>query len=371
MVLVKRVENIEEFASLREAWKDLYESSGIFSTFLTWEWLFTWWKHYGQEKELYLLTAMDGNQVVGIAPLMRLEIHKRGFKIRKLCSIANQDTDVSGFIFPCGGLDIMQQLCAYIIENQDQWDILELSDVPRTCLDPTIFKDHFNSKDFHFLCKPTIHYNIQLNCNWDCYQREISSHFKRNIRRRKKMLKEAGKNYSVTHVRGEEIQPQHINRIFEIQTNSRHPCVYETQQEKSFHTDLIAMTGEMGWPGISIINLDEEPVAYEYGFIHHHRFEFWRSGFDTRFEQYTPGNILLLEMIENFCSQGIQELDMLRGDEGYKKRWNSKEQSYHHLQIIKKKSFRCMVLYSWLPALKQRLQNFTIQNNHDDNDRED
>lgn len=371
MLLVKRVETIEEFAGLREAWKELYESSGIRSTFLTWEWLFTWWKHFGTRKELYLLTAMDGDRLVGIAPLMRIEIYKRGFKVRKLCSMANLDTDVSGFIYPCGGMEILRQLCKFIIGIQGQWDILELSDVPRACLDPMIFKDYFHPKDFHFLCKPSVHYNIQINCDWENYQREISSHFKRNIRRRKNMLKEDGKSYSITHLRDEEIQPEHMDTIFDIQSNSRYPCAYETPQEKTFHKDLIAVTGKMGWPGISIIFLDEEPAAYEYGFIYHDRFEFWHSGFDARFEQYTPGNILLLNMIENFCSQGIQELDMLRGDEGYKKRWNSKEQSYHHLQIIKKKSFRCMALYAWLPALKKHIKNIPPQNNHADNDRED
>ncbi|MCC6146362.1 MAG: GNAT family N-acetyltransferase [Anaerolineaceae bacterium] len=313
------------------------------------------------------MTAWEGSQLTGVAPLMQIDIRKKGAKIKKLCSIANRDTDVSGFIFPCGDLETLHQLSESIIQLQDQWDILELSDVPRDCLDPVIFENIFSSKDFHFICEPTAHFHIQINADWGNYYKDISTHFRRNIKRRKRMLQEDCKNYSILHLRGTEIQPEHMDVIFQIQVNSRYTCTYETDLEKLFHKELVKVTGEKGWVGISIITIDGVPAAYEYGFIHNKRFEFWHSGMDARFDQYTPGNILLLEMVERFCSQGIQELDMLRGGEEYKCRWNGKEQSYHHLKVIKKRSPKCMALYVWLPKIKTQLQKISIQNNHVNN----
>src|SRR5262249_5321848 len=37
--------------------------------FLTWEWLFTWWKHLGGGRELALITVRDGDHLLAIAPL--------------------------------------------------------------------------------------------------------------------------------------------------------------------------------------------------------------------------------------------------------------------------------------------------------------
>ncbi len=367
MLTVKRVDNLSEFAGLQESWKNLIVSCGINTTFLTWEWLYTWWTHFGIDKELCLILVIDDGDLVGIAPLMAIKTQKRGVIIQKLCSMANHDTDVSGFIIPCGRPEILQHICAYITSIKNQWDVLELSDIPRDCLDPSLLQCFFPNEDYYFLCRPSIHLCIKTNCNWNGYKTEISSNFKRNIKRRKNMLLEDGIQYSISHLRNSEIHSEHMEIIFDIQAKSRYPDSYESNKEKSFHKDLVAITSLRGWPVISIIYFNGIPAAYEYGFIYNNRFEFWHSGFDTQFDQYTPGNILLLDMVETYCSKGVIELDMLRGDEGYKRKWNGKEQCYHHLQFIKRKSLKGMILYAWLPGIKRQLEKRALKNYHANN----
>ena len=55
-VRVTRIGTIEQFEHLREEWNMLLSQSAEKDIFLTWEWLFAWWKNIGQyNNELWLL----------------------------------------------------------------------------------------------------------------------------------------------------------------------------------------------------------------------------------------------------------------------------------------------------------------------------
>ena len=74
-VTIKHIQDFETFKGIREDWDRLLENSPLKSAFLTWEWLYGWWKVNRAGRELWLITAWRGNELVGIAPLM-LETRK-------------------------------------------------------------------------------------------------------------------------------------------------------------------------------------------------------------------------------------------------------------------------------------------------------
>ncbi|NJN79108.1 MAG: hypothetical protein HC797_00780 [Anaerolineales bacterium] len=70
-ISVTRVENIQQFESLREEWNTLLFQCPDRDIFLTWEWLFAWWKNLGQhDNALWLLLIYEADKLIGIAPLM-------------------------------------------------------------------------------------------------------------------------------------------------------------------------------------------------------------------------------------------------------------------------------------------------------------
>src|SRR5258708_12802919 len=56
------------FAAVSPEWTELLEASDSDGFFLTWEWLFTWWKHLAESRQLFLLTVRSGEELVAIAP---------------------------------------------------------------------------------------------------------------------------------------------------------------------------------------------------------------------------------------------------------------------------------------------------------------
>src|SRR5918998_682407 len=63
----------EGFVSLREEWDDLYKDCPSATPFSSWEWLYSWWEHYGEGSyKLRLITLRDHESglLVGLLPLM-------------------------------------------------------------------------------------------------------------------------------------------------------------------------------------------------------------------------------------------------------------------------------------------------------------
>src|SRR5688500_14148360 len=60
-----------DFHAMEEAWNALVDASDSGSVFTTWDYLHTWWLHFGtrENRELLLLAAFDQERLVGLAPL--------------------------------------------------------------------------------------------------------------------------------------------------------------------------------------------------------------------------------------------------------------------------------------------------------------
>ena len=68
-MLIRVVTSLKEFGDLSDQWNKLLAETPSNNIFLTWEWLYTWARHYLGENRLHILLACEDDQIVGIAPL--------------------------------------------------------------------------------------------------------------------------------------------------------------------------------------------------------------------------------------------------------------------------------------------------------------
>lgn len=64
---VRRLEE-SEFNGMAEAWNQLLSASAADNFFLRWEWIHTWWEIFQDGRELWLLAAFQGKDLVGLGP---------------------------------------------------------------------------------------------------------------------------------------------------------------------------------------------------------------------------------------------------------------------------------------------------------------
>src|SRR2546430_13565288 len=67
--MIKTIEDAAGFCALRKEWDELLEASASNSFFLTWEWLYPWWKHLSGDRKLRIITLRSDGELIAIAPL--------------------------------------------------------------------------------------------------------------------------------------------------------------------------------------------------------------------------------------------------------------------------------------------------------------
>lgn len=62
----------ELFEDLSIYWKDL-EKRALSPVFVSYDWAYTWWKHFGRNKQrsLFIITVWDGTKLIGLAPFYK------------------------------------------------------------------------------------------------------------------------------------------------------------------------------------------------------------------------------------------------------------------------------------------------------------
>ena len=64
---LKTLSSFHDAESYRAAWNDLVLRAGA-DVYQTFEWCSIWWKYYGTKRQLHLILAFQGNDLIGIVP---------------------------------------------------------------------------------------------------------------------------------------------------------------------------------------------------------------------------------------------------------------------------------------------------------------
>jgi CelD/BcsL family acetyltransferase involved in cellulose biosynthesis len=353
---VKNLHDTDSFINLRTEWEQLLTESASSSVFLTWEWLFSWWKNYGAGKELWLVTVRRDKKLVGLLPLMKETRKKLGVTLSTIVNLGTPQSDVGGFLFNPGDDDIPIAILEYLKKHQKGWDILELNEI--SLRDPAFpfIASAFDPKQYSRIDEVNAHFFIELEDSWDKFGQRLSKKFRHNLRRALKLAEEIGP-VKITRLQGRDVNEKSLDIITEINRHANYPKLYNSLSEQAFLKELAVSMAEKKWFSIYLLFVNNEPVAYEYGFVHENRFEDWRSGFDTRFPaNISIGKLLAMQVVQKCIEEKQREIDFLRGDESYKQEWVPSKRDFVNIRLFNNSKPQAMGAFLWLQKIKPLLR---------------
>ena len=332
-VTVTIVQDTASFESLRDEWNSLLFETNNSTIFLTWEWLFAWWKNIGQHNnELRVLLVHQQEKLIGIAPLMLNTKRKYAISYKRLQSLGHPECDVSGIITN----DIVattDSILKYLQENRKDWDLLELNEYHLTNQNCQHFLLRIKESNFNEEIDIDEHFHIPTDKNWDEYFRGLSKNLRRNYKRRLKRAEETGGvSYSIHS--GDNLTWDTFQTIFLINEHGNFPNLYRDSNSMEFHKHLFQLMNKKGWVQIEILQINNKPVAYQYGFLFKNIYEDWRGGFDKNHDILAPGKLLMMKSLESrFKNVMISENNLLRGKHTYKTDWNPSSRQYGTIKV--------------------------------------
>jgi len=337
---------------LKDSWDSLLIGSRDNDIFATWEWLSSWWKHFGHGRKLRILIIKDNDEVIAVAPLMWSKYNFMHLgSLAKIEFIGSPQSDYNSFILVRRELECLKLFLRYLTSNHDDWDCLELKDTSEDMATMELLRkipsEQASRVKFEervtFLCP-----YMELPSSTEEFMSRLGGDMRRNLRRRMKRLSEKYEVKVQTQSDFGSIK-EAMNAFYKLHQKrwgtKGMPGVFADETLRNFHYDVASYFNERGWLRLYLLTANNEPVASIYSFNYGAKKYEYLTGFDPKFSQYGVGNLLRMHVAEDGIKESLKEYDLLRGDEPYKTSWPTKIRKNFEVRFTHKGLFA--ELYAW------------------------
>jgi CelD/BcsL family acetyltransferase involved in cellulose biosynthesis len=319
------VETSEGFASLREEWTALLGASAANGLFVTWEWLYTWWRHF-ETRPPVIVTVRRQGALLAVAPFVRKPSSLSRLKFAPSLTVLGQGDVGSDY------LDIIarrgwEALAASAISDwlMTQGLVLELPRIRDNSLAMAL-ASRLARRGWtpSVLGRDVAPYISLFGSTPESYFSTLGAEHRYNFRRRlRKLQSKFAVRFGAASTHLERRQALDVlirlhNRRWESRGGS---TAFHTPELLEFHDDFSAIALDRGWLRLFVLWLDDEPAAALYGFVYGPKFYFYQSGFDEAYRSLSVGMVAIGLAISSACDEGLDEFDLLHGAEPYKFLW--------------------------------------------------
>jgi CelD/BcsL family acetyltransferase involved in cellulose biosynthesis len=338
MTTIETIETSEGLEKLRGEWDELLQASEADCLFLTWEWLYTWWKNLSEDRKLFIITVRSGRKLLAIAPLAlrppRLTLSP--FLSLEFLGTGSVGSDYLDLIIRRGEeQEVLQALAGYLSSEKL---MIQLAQVKKGSSFAKEFAVQLRQRGWSFLeTKTDVCPFINLSGqSWESYLAGLGQSHRNNFKRR---LKNLTKEFDVQFEISDSEERRHgalkiLIDLHNMRWKGRGTSsAFHTSGVISFHEDLSRLALERGWLRLYVLWLNGRPAASLYGFKYGPVFYFYQSGLDPQFEKQSVGLITMGLAIKGAIEECVKEYDLLHGDEQYKFLWAHEVHELSRLEL--------------------------------------
>jgi CelD/BcsL family acetyltransferase involved in cellulose biosynthesis len=356
MLRIKEISSYEEFRALKDAWSDLMSKGNLDNLYLTHDWIDPYIRNCCNGDRLVILTVFDGSILIGIAPLMIKKYSFMGIIVKSVCFIGTGESDRMDFIISALKEKCILSIMDYLMDINKDWDFLDLQEVPESSGTLETIEKWVNLRKLKFI--PTLQdktFFVKLNSNADFLLKKVS---KKLDTKMKKLNKKDRASLEFRRYVPDEAKESLFSDIQFIARRSwkakKQKSIFLKKRIKSFHRELFSRFAESGYLDVSILSIDDTPIAYIYNFLYSSRLYNYSIDFDMRYSHISPGTILMLWIIKDSVLRGIKEIDFGRGDEAWKARLTQDFRMQTKVRIFNNSFYgKCLyLLYSGIGFIK-------------------
>jgi CelD/BcsL family acetyltransferase involved in cellulose biosynthesis len=192
--------------------------------------------------------------------------------------------------------------------------------------------------------------------------------FRANLRRARRQLEEQG-TLTLRHV--EDFDQDALDKFYALEASGwkgqQGTAIICNQNTKLFYDEIARAAAGNGYLSLDFLELNGRPMAAHYALNVRGRYFLAKAGYDERFHRYSPGQLLVNEILNETELRGLRELDFVgpaTWDEG---RWAASRRNHLHIFIFRK-SFYGAMLHSIRITARRILKGVLKRSNGDDAD---
>jgi len=330
--------NFEDLELLAADWNALLTESVTHVPFLRHEYLRTWWETRGggewPDSELAVVVARLDGRLAGVAPLFAAKNRDGDPALLLLGSIEISDyldlivrpKDLSAFI--SGLLDFLGHsgpagLSVPAPEADSKpWQVFDWQNLPETSPTLPTLKAEAEKRGWAFVQEQTYHApSIPLMGDFDIYLSGIDKKQRHEIRRKMRRVEETGSYVRWYRVSDSASLDAEVDAFLEMMAEEPEKAKFLTEaMRRQMHLSCRAAF-ENGWLQLAFLEVDGQKAAGYLNFDYLNRIWVYNSGIDRRFQELSPGWVLLGHLLQWANENQRAEFDFMRGNEEYKYRF--------------------------------------------------
>lgn len=325
--------NLSGLASLCHDWENLLSSGRDLTIFSTMEWLQSWWRAFGKDAELRCLSFSKGDDLVGVAPLLRSRLSVFGGRLKRLAFVGagSGDSDNLDFLTRPG----YERGCVTTfidwLGRDPDWDICCLETLPEDSrILPSLIQKLSELSWPHYIT-PIPHSYVSLPNTWEEYLKRLDPKFRPLLTRYPKRLES---RYRCQFIRCEtqEQLNQYLPVFFELHQmrwrQNGELGVFSDADRRCFYEYMAKSFLQRGWLEFWVLELDGVPRATQFCFRYHNTVYLLQEGFDPQYADEKVGYALRAHMLRHFIQSGVTRYDFLGGADTYKLKFGAALGSY-------------------------------------------
>lgn len=351
LLVAKVVEDSRDFAALEEEWEDLYQNAPLATPFQSWAWLYSWWESYGECFKLQLITLRDERGLmVGIIPLM-LE-HRR--RLGRLLFIGTGPSDYLDILVRRGWEEAVSEAGIRVLQSMDSWHVADLHQLRPGAASWTIFRAWPGLRT-HFW---------QSNCPmidvkpWDELVASLSRKLRSDVRRTLRRAEADGLRRVLVCADDAERAGQRLVALHREAWRGR--SITSTHVTEEFESHVVAAAVRMtarALGGISEFWQGGDVIASNFLLFGHDFTGGYLTGASHgALQRYQVSSLNIWDAINVARERQCSCLNLLRGSEQYKLRWDPKVVSNY--RAILGRSLVFWGPYASLYALRSKVRRY-------------
>jgi len=284
----------------------------------------TWLDHFGAGRDARILTARDGERLIGVAPLL----------------IDGERAEFIGHYSICDYMDVVvtpgfeAPFMASMLDGLAADGVREVDLRGLRASSPTLaaagVAAGFATERHDEALAPM----VELAESWDAYLGGLSKKDRHELRRKLRRLASGGDAQLRVITSAGDALPMldELFRMMRISNHHKEEFLDRPGMEAFFRDVVAAMAGE-GMLRFYFLTLDSVPVASVLNFDIGGQLYMYNSGYDPAYSHYAVGLMSKALLIEDAIGAGRSCVDFMRGDEPYKYDLGGKDQQVYRLVL--------------------------------------
>jgi peptidoglycan/xylan/chitin deacetylase (PgdA/CDA1 family)/CelD/BcsL family acetyltransferase involved in cellulose biosynthesis len=330
MIKIILHETLGELRQLRDEWNRLLEQSCSDTIFLTWEWCEAWWSAYGGSRSLFVLSAWEGAELVGIAPFYvdtATRWQRKWVNLRILGDGSGDADYLDCFTKRGEERQIISCFLEFLESVVNRWDWIQIEGVPQDSPCLAALSEAANERSWKIASENIPCAALELPKRWDDYLETLRPRVRTKVRSALAYF-EQQMNVTPQECDATVDLDSWLGQLYHLHArrweSKSSPGVFRSRSRRQFYHELSHSTLNKGWLAFHRLAWGERALAFQFGFRYHGRFYVLQEGYDPSFKMLRPGIALRAWILRDGIERRLERYDFLAGTARHKLEWGAR-----------------------------------------------